>query len=83
MSENWQLYAQQGVNGTEYGIRIRPGYIVVGFQKEDAEEIIRLHDEVERLRSQSVEQVFRRSKGLLPQSHPRARGGDEECGCKT
>ena len=39
--------------------------------------------EVERLRSQSVEQVFRRSKGLLPQSHPRARGGDEECGCKT
>ena len=40
-------------------------------------------DEVERLRSQSVEQVFRRSKGLLPQSHQRARGGDEECGCKT
>ena len=39
--------------------------------------------EVERLRSQSVEQVFRRSKGLLPQSHQRARGGDEECGCKT
>ena len=40
-------------------------------------------DEVERLRSENVEQVFRRSKGLLPQSHQRARGGDEECGCKT
>ena len=45
--------------------------------------MIDLIAEVERLRSQSVEQVFRRSKGLLPQSHPRARGGDEECGCKT
>ena len=45
--------------------------------------ILALIAEVERLRSQSVEQVFRRSKGLLPQSHPRARGGDEECGCKT
>ena len=58
MSENWQLYAQQGVNGTEYGIRIRPGYIVVGFQKEDAEEIIRLHDEVERLRSLTLDQQY-------------------------
>ena len=42
-----------------------------------------MKEEVWRLRSQSVEQVFRRSKGLLPQSHQRARGGDEECGCKT
>lgn len=42
-----------------------------------------MKEEVGRLRSQSVEQVFRRSKGLLPQSHQRARGGDEECGCKT
>ena len=34
--------------------------------------VLTLQKEVERLRSQSVEQVFRRSKGLLPQSHQRA-----------
>lgn len=59
-TEKWQLYSQTGIDGTEYGIRIRPGYVVVGFQKEDAKEIIGLRDEVKRLRSQSVEQVFRR-----------------------
>ena len=143
-TEKWQLYSQTGVDGPEYGVRIRTGYTVVGFQKEDAQAIVdwqnasiqpegdimekakalrnaalprqtysipgqtgygnpslskgwdfsavdelvrvvvlELIAEVERLRSQSVEQVFRRSKGLLPQSHQRARGGDEECGCKT
>lgn len=45
MTEKWQLYTQTGVDGPEYGIRIRPGYAVVGFQKEDAEAIVRQHNE--------------------------------------
>lgn len=40
MTGNWRLYSQTGVDGPEYGIRIRPGYTVVGFQKEDAEAIV-------------------------------------------
>ena len=39
-TEKWQLYSQAGVDGPEYGIRIRPGYTVVGFRKEDALAIV-------------------------------------------
>lgn len=38
--EKWQLYSQTGVDGPEYGVRIRPGYTVVGFQLEDARQIV-------------------------------------------
>lgn len=39
-TEKWQLYSQTGVDGPEYGVRIRTGYTVVGFQKEDAQAIV-------------------------------------------
>ena len=40
MIDKWQFYSQTGVDGPEYGIRIRPGYTVVGFQLEDARQIV-------------------------------------------
>jgi hypothetical protein len=40
MTDKWQLYSQTGIDGPEYGVRIRPGYVVVGFQLEDARQIV-------------------------------------------
>lgn len=40
MSDKWTLYHQTGPDGQEWGVKIRPGYIVTGFAREDAEAVV-------------------------------------------
>ena len=51
MSDDWHVVSQMGIpgEGTIYGIRFRSGYTVMGFQREDAEAIVRQAAEIKRL----------------------------------
>jgi hypothetical protein len=40
MSDKWTLYHQTGPDGQEWGVRVRRGYVVVGFSREDAEAVV-------------------------------------------
>ena len=40
MTDIWELYHQTGPDGQEWGVKIRPGYIVIGFTREDAEAVV-------------------------------------------
>lgn len=40
MSDKWTLYHQTGPDGQEWGVKIRPGYVVTGFTREDAEAVV-------------------------------------------
>jgi hypothetical protein len=40
MSEKWELYHQGGPDGLEWGVRVRPGYVLTGFTREDAEAVV-------------------------------------------
>lgn len=76
MTDKWQLYSQAGVDGPEYGVRIRPGYVVTGFTREDAEAVVAwqnaavsrpVGDILERAKAIVAEYTaHNRSVGLLP-----------------